>query len=400
MDQIINILKQCFPKADKFRIVENFSIGENQRFVSDVIRLTFEYEEDGLHDSKSLIIKLPKNYEEGSFLNELNVFIKETFMYNTIIPRINSYLDVSLTPAYFKTVNENIICLENVSVYGYETDNDNRIHCNIKQCLAKMKALADFHATSHKVGQLDPQLLHNKILHNIPVYEFKQKMTDFWKPIFIELLARNDAFYLIPKINKVDLQLSTDENDVKSKVDYLSFRFLVINHGDYRNNNTLLKYGQHDEVDGVKIIDFQTCFWSCPIHDFMYFFIISADVESIENHYETLVNWYLECLNEKLKTIDCNEVYTRQNFEEDLKILYFCVIMDVFISALTLCPLDRVQLLDTILHRRKENTRYYMEACLKDQIFRSKILSGLKFCDRIGLLENSQRNKKNTPESQ
>lgn len=392
-DQIIEILKQCFPKADQFQAVEISDIGGNQRFVSDVIRLTFEYQECGINDKKSLILKLPKNWRQGSFLDELNVSIKETFMYTTIIPRINSYLDEPLTPAYFKTVNGNIICLENVSVHGYKTANDNRIHCDIKQCLVKIKALAHFHAVSHKIGQLDPQLLRNKILHSVPIYEFKQKLSDFWKPIFVELLARNDLHYLIPKLNEVDLQVSTDENDLKSKVDYLSLKFLVINHGDYRNNNTLIRYGEQDAIDGVKIIDFQTCFWSCPIHDFMYFFIIAADVESTENHYETLINWYLECLNEKLKTIDCIDRYTRQNFEEDLKILYFCAVMDVFISALTLCPLDRAPLLDTIVHRKSENTQYYMKACLNDPIFTSKILSALKFCDRIGLFENKRSKK-------
>lgn len=309
-------------------------------------------------------------------------------MYDVVIPRINNYTDELLTPSYFPTVKDsNILVMENLTALGYEKGQNIRQLYSFNQCLPVLKALAHFHAATHKIAQMDQNLLNNEIFQYPTLFDFKLKSVDLWEPIFYELLARDDASFLIPKFKKAVLYLRQNYEDIKLKFHYSNFKFLVVNHGDFRYDNVLLKNGQNGAVDGVKIIDFQTCFWSTPANDFMYFLITSAGADSINNHYETFLNSYLEYLNKKLKQLNCIQEYGKQDFVEDVKYLRIHNIFHITIAAVLLCPKDRDQLVQTIVRGKKENIQYYREVCLNDQLFTNTILSILKFLDKLGLFE-------------
>lgn len=388
-DQIINILKQCFTKADKFQIVENATNEGHMHYISDIIRLTFKYEEDGIPKTKSLVLKVPTNGDASYLADELNIFDRENFVYDTIIPRINDYLDEPLTPFYIKTADSRIIMLENLVAQGYEKGQNDRLLYNQKQSRPIIKALAYFHAASHKVAQLEPHLLHHKMFQSSILFEMRQNTTDFWEPILFELLARNNASYLISKLKNVTFRLKNDDGNTSS-LHHSNFNFCVLNHGDFRKDNVMLKYGPDNEVDGVKIIDFQTCFWSTPINDFVYFFLMSTETEQIENHYEACVNWYLEFLNEKLRNINCTQAYNRQNFEDDIRRLNVCSVFCIMWTIFRMTPLDelgRARLLDEIVQGKKENIRHYTETFLKDELLTKKVLGVLKLCEKLQLFE-------------
>lgn len=388
-DQVRKILEQCFPNADTFRITENPTNGKHHNVISNVINLTIEYQEDGVENKKFLVLKIPKSSDATSYFDELAFYSREAFMYDVVIPRINSYLDTPITPVCFKTIDSRIIILENLTFLDYEKGGNYRLH--LKQCLPIVKALAHFHASSHKVCQMDPHLLDKEILQYSAVLEWRQRIATFWEPILVELLARNNKSYLIPKFKNICLYLKREDTDVKSRIHYSNFKFLVLNHGDFHSDNVLLKYGSNDSVE-VKIIDFQASFWSTPICDFMNFFFLGAEADLIENHFETLLDWYLHCLNEKLKTNDCFKEYRKQDFLEDIQTLNFCSVLYAMCLSFILYPLDRVPLADVIFHKQTENIQYYIDVCLNDKIFSSHVLNCLKLCERLGLLEPTQSN--------
>jgi len=378
-------MQECFPKANKIEIEEKDFVEGHQHYVGDIIRLTLKYEEDGTERKKYLIFKVPKDGVSAAVFSGLDFIVRESFVYDKIIPLINEYLDEALAPNYYKTIDSKIIVLDNLVEFGYDGGENNRQLCGLDECLSILKALADFHATTHKVLQTKPNLLEPKMFQYSPILEFRQTLAAFYEPILVELLVKNDASFLIPKLKKANSCILTDDGDIASRVHYSNFKFNTLNHGDFRKDNVLLKYGPNNSVEGVKFVDFQTCFWSTPVYDFMYFIIESAKWQVIDNHYETLLDWYLKCLNEKLEKLNCPQVYQRQHFEEDIKKLDICFFIHVLVAAVMLCPSDRNKLLDEVFQGNKENTDYYMEACLKDEIFTSSILSGLKLCHKLGL---------------
>ncbi|KAK7597940.1 hypothetical protein V9T40_014896 [Parthenolecanium corni] len=388
-DQVINILKKCFPKSNTFQIIEYSGIEGNLNFTGDIVRLTFEFTEDGIRNRKSLILKILKNTDPTSIFQKLDLYIRERVVYDLIIPRMNNYLNESLAPLDLKTTDSNIIILENLVMSGYEAGENNRQLYGLSQCFPILKALANFHATSHKICQIDQQLLQNEMLQNSKegLLQLKKKTVDFWQPIYCELLAQNNVPSLIPKLVEVFRYMKENCNEIKSAVDYSNFKFYALCHGDFRKDNILLKYGPNDEVQGVKFIDFQTCFWSTPIYDFMFFTTVSVKAEVTESHFETLVNWYVECLNEKLKEMNNALLYTKEDFIRDVKSLRIYLILNVTFSSFLLFPLDRYEFVDTMVKGKKENIPYYMEACVEDELFTKGLLSNLKLFEKLGLFE-------------
>lgn len=389
-DQIIKVLQRCFPKAGRIQIMENSMKEQNEHYLSQIIRLTINYEEDGTRNRKCLVLKvpIPATDDIGTLADDNNVFTKESYTYNTIIPLINSYLDKPLTPLHIKTTDSRIIILEDLTARGYEKGEFSRRLYKEKQSYPVIEALAHFHAASHAVAQSEPHLLQNKIHGHLIILDIRQRTTDFYEPILFELLTRNKASQLIPKL-KNSLQ-SLKKDDIISRTHYENFQFLVFNHGDFRKDNIILKYGSQDTIDDLKFIDFQQCFWSAPIFDFMYFFLLSVDVELIENHFDRSVSWYLECLNGKLRKLNCNRTYSRKDFDNDMKNLNFCIILIMIWTIFLTSPLNELEqnrLLNEVLQGNNENIQHYMDVFLEDEMLTKKVLSVCKLCNNLGIFD-------------
>lgn len=258
-DQLETVLQEGFPSADRIQIIENFINEMHQSLCSKVVDLAIKYQENRKESKKFLIVKTPKIWHSTSLLDDMEFFTTETFMYDTMLPHMNSHLDVSLTPYCYKTINSKIMILENLVVSNYKRLDNNRLHLN--QCLPIIEALAHFHAASYKVGQKDPTLFSKKFFHISPVLEFRQRTATFWEPILVELLRRNNESALIPKFKNIVDYLKREDDDVASKIKFSTFKFHILNHGDYRQENILLKYDSNGAIDGIKIVDFQTCFY-------------------------------------------------------------------------------------------------------------------------------------------
>lgn len=394
-DQVMQILKQGFPNADQIQFTENSANEMRQNLIiSDIIELTLNYRENGEQMETFLILKVPKQSDATALFDELAFYTREAFMYDVMIPRISKYLDTSLTPFCFKTIDSRIIILENLTSHDFKKDESGRLH--LEQCLPIIKALADFHAASHKVGQLDPHLLEKDIFQYSAILEWRSRIATFWEPILVGLLATKNESSLIPAVKQISLYLKREDDDFRSKIQHSNFKFPVLNQGDFHSDNILLKYDSSNTIEAVKIIDFQSSFWSTPVCDFMNFLILCSDADELENNFRTLLEWYLQCLNEKLKITDCSAEYTQQDFFDDIKSLNFCSVLNVMSLSFLLLPSDPNQLLDAIYHKKTENAQYFIDIGLKHEMFTNQILSCLKFCEKLGLLETSSKDSSKT----
>lgn len=388
IDEELDIMKRCFPKGNNFQIEEKSVVEGYQHYVGDIIRLTLKYEEDGKQNEKQLILKVPKDNAAAAVFSKLDFIAREPFVYNHVIPYINDYLDESPAPIYYTAIDSKIIILGNLVEQGYEKGEKGRRSYTLDQCYPILKALANFHATTHKLCQKNADLLEHKMFHYSPALEFRQCMADYFEPILIELLTRNDASSSIPNLKKANFYLRKKDDDVASRLHYSNFDFYVLNHGDFQRGNILLKYGSNDQVEGVKILDYQTCFWSSPAYDFMYFLMISTDVETIDKHFDTLLDWYLKCLNERLSKVNSSRRYQKEDFMDDIKKLCLCLLFFIPFNSLMLCPLDQNELLDKMCLGQKDDIQVYMDACLNDQLYTSTMLSCFRLCNKLGLFEH------------
>lgn len=77
LDQVIDKMKECLPKGDKFQIEESCIIGGHQHYVGDIYRLTLKYEEDKIQKKKSLVLKVPKSNDSAATFSKLEMIVRE-----------------------------------------------------------------------------------------------------------------------------------------------------------------------------------------------------------------------------------------------------------------------------------------------------------------------------------
>lgn len=385
-DLFLDVLKRCFPDADNVRIVHNTLEDGNLHFTSNVTRFVVEYEQDHKTCQKQLVMKVPTSAPIGAIFESLEFFNREICMYEKVIPRMRKYLDKSLTPAHLYTTDSKILVLEDLIAKGYESG-EKLPPLDFGQTEAVLKAFAHFHAASHKLHEEDPHFLSDLLATHIPVIECRRMVVSVWAPVVLELLNRQNETSLAAKVRPVIDFLEKDDDELRTLIDQSNFKFVVLNHGDSRKDNVLLKYGSHNQVENVQFIDFQISVWSSPLFDIFYFLTTSVSFDVIEAHFDDLIDGYLHELNEKLEKLNCTSTYLRPDFDEDLKIVRFYLFFCVLCLCYVISPLDRNQKEEMFLEP-EPNVSYLCHICFKDENFVKSIYRWLKYCEKLQVFDS------------
>jgi len=235
----LDILKRCFPKADTLEIVRDTLEDGNMHFSSNIGRFTVQYEQDGKIHEKQLVLKVPVSGEMLEMYESFNCYNREISVYTVVLPKINKYLDKSLAPAHLYTSDSKILALEDLTVRGYESGEKMPL-LDLKQSRGVLKALAQFHAASHKLHGEDPHLLENLLFTHVPAIELMANIMSNWEPVLLELLRRKNETSLIPKV-KASLAFLKADDEIRALVNQSNFKFVVLDHGDSRKDNLMLK---------------------------------------------------------------------------------------------------------------------------------------------------------------
>lgn len=386
----LNVLKSCFPGAENVRIVHSALEDGNLHFTSVVTRFVVEYEQDRKTHRRHLVMKVPTSAPVVAVCENLNFFNREICMYEEVIPLMNKYLDESLAPAHLRTTDSKILVLEDLTARGYESG-EKLPALDFSRTQAVLKAFAHFHAASHKLHQENRNFRPNLFDTHVLSVEGRRIALDTWAPVVLELLKRKNETSLAAKAEQAISFLEKDDDDLRAIINQSNFKFVVLNHGDSRKDNMLLKFGPRREVEGVQFIDFQANVWSSPLLDIFYFFATSVTFDEIETHLDDLIDGYLQELNGKLKKLGCASTYTRADFDEDYKILRFYI----FFCALCLChfisPLSRSQKEDIIL-KPEQDIDHLCHICFNDENFVKSLYGWLKFCERSKVFDHFSRN--------
>lgn len=385
-DLLHNILKPSFPRAENIEILEIKEAGHDFQFTSSLEQVTIRYDQKGERHEKHLVIKI--SHDDASYVQcfvKMNFYSREIFMYKILIPEIRNFLDDPILPICYHAIHTNdstILVLENILVQGYETGRRRQL-LNCQQSFPVLEALAQFHAASHKVCQSTRSLLNDLLFETSILIEFKEMVVDLWGPALCKLLRMKNAAHLLQNVRAAIEYLR--QNELSTKLSHSNFKFNVLNHGDFRTTNLMFKFNSQDRrVEGIKFVDFQTCKWTSPALDLIYFFTSSVRADVIEDQFETLVNWYLQCLKAKLVKLNCSNTYNKQNFEADFQSLaYFLFLCALYVGPLV-SPLDREEQERVHLLDEKGREDLY-QRCLDDANWVDTMYRWMKFCDKLNI---------------
>ncbi|KAK7597948.1 hypothetical protein V9T40_014904 [Parthenolecanium corni] len=362
-----DILNHCFPQAENIKIIRNILEDDSlsQHRTSSVTQLVVEYEQDHKIHQKKLIIKVPTSTPTFAVFESLDFFKREIGMYERVIPRMNKYLDKSLAPVHLYTTDSQILVLEDSVARGFESGKKFQL-LDLHQTKSVMKALSHFHAASHQLHIEDPNILDDLFTIHLGILEFRKTGINLG-PIVLELLRRKNETHLIGIVEAAITFLENDDDAMRAFLDRSKFKFIALNHGDARKDNCLYKYTSSGQVE-AQLVDFQLSLWSSPLLDITFFLTTSASLDSIEFHFDDLIDGYLNELNEKLIKMNCASTYSRSDFDNDLRALRFYLIYSVLCSCITVSSIDQ-KLIEDVLILAKADIRCLYDACLNDAKF-------------------------------
>lgn len=320
------------PKANI--VIKNYDqkkcdIESGGAYLSGLIKVRVDYDCNGKSLKKSFIIKVPSlgiNHKLGV---GIGVYHKEKYVYEEILPQVKKKMKYELMPEHYETINSEILILEDLTDSGFIMQHNTWL--NFNKCKFTLETVAEFHAASFKCHQENP----NFFFKNQPETIFVDFMVDsVMQTIFTKftriLEAEESGSNLINKLEKFKNKITSES--IMKTCNQKEPWFKVLNHGDLYHNNILFKYNENDEVDGIKLVDFQACRWNSPIIDIIYFLTMSTEPDVFINHFNNLIDFYLLKLNENLQNLDCHVTYSKIQFNEDLEsmnlfrifILFWC----------------------------------------------------------------------------
>ncbi len=268
----------------------------------------------------TFILKTPRPQSTHGGHHEKGFYDHEAFVYEAILPRLNSLLEQPLSPVHYHTTQDKALFLEDLSEYRVEKNED---QLGYQHCAIALETLAKLHASSFRLGQEEP---HLRIRTNEKFYLNNSKYLEYLLSLFVPyvhwiLKRENFSEDLIGeylgKARQIPFELPKSVNPDL-------FSFSVLAHCNFITSNILFKCGPDGGPCGAKIIDFQTSAWTSPAIDIIYFAMTSMKFEIFENNFEDLLDVYVRALNEELFKIDVSDVkYSKEQLYADMENLRF-----------------------------------------------------------------------------
>lgn len=402
MDSIPNeyltdtILRRAFPTARRIQVVECKKAENLINFSSEIIRLTVAFHEGDEVQNRNLILKIPPPPASVVHLLciELEFYHKEKQILEVMIPLLNEIPIVShRLPVHYLTIDEGTVVMEDLTFRGYKTEPESRFF-DLEESGHIFKAMAEFHAATYKVHHENPHLLNDSAFGRTVAIDVRLDFMKTWNPVICELFKRKNATDMVPKYKAaVEFSEKTDA-DVYSMVTPDLFKFVTLNHGDLRKGNLMLKLNERGQIEDVKFIDFQTCWWSSPAYDFLFYLTFSVPIEVINEQFEDLVDDYWRHLNEALLRLECSFCYEKADFLKDIEKFHFMVLIWLSARCAFTCPLERQQVI-AIYKRDDEETFRLCCQTLDDEGFTKSLWSWLQYCKKIKLFDTLRNEAEN-----
>jgi len=291
--------------------IEPASFDKNDVTRTELNRIFVQYSSDSTkQDTYKVVAKVkPLKGTLSEEFNNSDAFLKETLMYQSVIPTLVQILrkigvKMDFGPELVFSINSptDVLFLEDLTNIGFSTESPSA-GLNLVQAKFALEKLAFFHAASACIIEKSPESL-SKFDKGTFHQDYQSKLFYF-----------TDAFHYIIDNGH---ELNIDSNTIaklkclpsiltkKAIEDYTdeNCNFKVLNHGDFYTSNILFKYGEKGQLEDCLFIDYQNCFVGSPAIDLLYFLTTSVAPHVLETNRDELIYTYHDVLDAVLTSLD------------------------------------------------------------------------------------------------
>lgn len=380
---LVKCLRRANPKSNEILIKKYehkpYSITPGSNYTSEIYSVFVEFECDGKTQEEYMVFKVPYVHRLYNQMQKAGVYEKENYMYNTIVPKLTEISTLSMLPKHYYITESQVLVLEDLTKGGYFLKDQTQ--WDLEPSILLLNELAKFHGASVKLYQLHPSVL-----------EPASTVTLFREDVVVAIKNRVYPYLLeILKAENICPRVLEKFAEYKEKIDYNSIYsinraqdFRVLNHGNLKSNNLLLK-NNPDGSDSLKIIDYQTYFWHSPIFDLLYFVILTVDCDVFEKHQDKLIDQYLATLNVSLSNLKCECTYSRGAYEVDLQSSKLYQIFTLLFSSVLVIR----ECIPGFLHGDPLNlpSHQEVESIRKDEVFEGRFLKWFRYFQTKGYFD-------------
>lgn len=296
--------------------------GENYTSILLRVKVHYRVETSQHKQTVSWIVKVPIDQVFWS-LNEKNeiktdFLEKEPKIYRIFLPFVYEKINQQLGPVSYFSPIENVNIMEDLKEGGYVMCKGQCCkQLDYQHCAKVIENIAKFHACSVRCYKENPTFIKSMAensfwVEGTAIEKWIKTGTKHVLEVAKELNADSRFIdFLSPRLDEFYKGLV--------KMNEPKIRGLnVLNHGDLRETNFMIKHDNTGKVLDVKFIDFQIPKWASPACDLTYFVWSSANEDVRTNRQTDLYNLYLTTFNQTLEQLGCEERLSREELYEDL----------------------------------------------------------------------------------
>ncbi|XP_033315081.1 uncharacterized protein LOC117213658 [Bombus bifarius] len=321
-------------------IIENYTskslLPPGENYGSSIFSVDVELKDKntGKKEALHLIAKMcpPTEYQREIF-NSSRTFMKEIFMYETILPAYNK-LEVEcglrknevfeILPKFYGSRlslqpdkefdDDAVILMENLKIEGYYTG-DRSIGYDLEHAEEAVKALARFHALGIAMKEKRPGIFEVFKMYARPLQHSTDNTDNMFALVLDQIKNDPETSPYYEKCKKILTQLKVED----LWVDALREPWTTIIHSDFWVNNVMFHCSEKGKIDGVKFVDFQIYLYGSPLRDLLFFLYSSVKNDTTEEQIDDLLDLYYETFINTLSKMGCNtSLYTKEGFQEKL----------------------------------------------------------------------------------
>ncbi|KAF5275163.1 hypothetical protein FQR65_LT04195 [Abscondita terminalis] len=259
----------------------------------------------------------PKSLVYRNFFPIHSVFIRESYVYRTVLPEFERFQkntnSFGYFPKYYDCIldigNESIL-LEDVKELGYKSLS-REVSLNYNHALLVVRELGKLHAISFALRDQDHDVFM-KLSQNLEEsyyskFECIDAITDCYAK-FTEAasntLNKLQDFEIFQKIDRFKNQFYKTLCEITLSKD--CGEYSVICHGDVWVGNLLFKYFPDGVPQSVCFLDWQLARYGSPVLDLSQFLFTCTEKSLRDEHYHDLINAYYTSLHDYMQQLGSN----------------------------------------------------------------------------------------------
>ncbi|XP_067005872.2 uncharacterized protein [Anabrus simplex] len=338
-------------------------------YASDMYRVIAKLDSS---EERRVVIKCqPQGEKIKEFVKNSGIFKIETNMLTKTLPAMHKLLNEvrpgKYQPFYAECLyhgNDPVpfLVLEDLRQSGFTLARRQQ-GVDLAHCSLALRTLARFHASSLALLEQDPTAM--ECYSAIFSEDVAGMLASFFEnslQIFTEVVSKWQGF------EKYACALSKLKGKVYNRVAELFTRkadnFNVLLHGDPWTNNMMFKYSGCVPED-IRLVDYQTCTYSCVALDVLYFLYACPSEEVRIQHMDSLIQKYHSTLLETLDLLNVTEhSISLEQLNSTLdEFMFYGLMASVCVMPIVLSDpedgYDFTKALDDDISEQRYNTKIY-----------------------------------------